>query len=436
MTESAYGLWWDPRSPDVRVAGRITWEALRSPELTLLDAPPNMWAGPNAELGGPLSLSDIDIPILHGNLADKGAVTLLHCRFGGLKLNRTSTNTLRVGTSLVGLLLDSPSEPYFRRLEAQMPALEGLLGSYPILPDWPRSERARGVRIKLDDRKTVWNDGQTEIEWRYHFLGTQKSTSAEMRMIPTLTLSSASPRSIGDWLAEWLIPLNSFVQLASGTKANPKLVTAWHKRYPHRTERSTAGFDISLAGVGDHDYRFEPHRVLATTSSIGPTSNALHQVVRNYNTLATSQSVFLGLLSGLVTLEDRPLRNRYLDLISALEAYHTQKYGLARVSMDDFKTRRKEALAACRAAGIPGPELRFLKRWLPTRPSESLESRLSRLKSDVRAEQDWDVSAEEMQSLRNDIAHGNANQNSRLLMNAYEQGFDLARHLFLKDLGL
>src|SRR5687768_10545431 len=96
-SESSYGMWWDPSDPANRVAGQLTWEPLRTPILSLLEPPMRMWAGADLVPGAAVAIGDQFVPMLHGTLADKGGVTLLACRFGGMSFGMTSTHRLRIG---------------------------------------------------------------------------------------------------------------------------------------------------------------------------------------------------------------------------------------------------------------------------------------------------------------------------------------------------
>ena len=57
---------------------------------------------------------------LHGLLADKGAVTLLDCHFGGMSFGTTSTIRLVVSRVLSGVWLDAPDEAFARRVEVDL----------------------------------------------------------------------------------------------------------------------------------------------------------------------------------------------------------------------------------------------------------------------------------------------------------------------------
>lgn len=435
-TETSYGTWWDPADPDNKVAGQLTWEHLKSPELSLLDPPMRMWAGRDLAAGEAMGIGDQFVPMLHGMLADRGGVTLLSCQFGGMKLGRTSTHRLRVGRVLTGVWLDEPDEAFARRVDAEFPALAGLLGEYPVRPvKWPRGGSGQ-LRVKVDDRRLSWRAGDVEASWLYKWSSSVGTTDANFRMIPTVELTSSSPRSLGYWFDEWLIPINQLLTAATGAKSNPAVVRVWMKKNLTKTERPTLAIPVWSRGVGEHDYEFDRHRVLMRAGAIDLNPGGLPDVLRRMVSLGLEQEVFLDLLTSTINYSDRPVRNRYLDLTSGLEAYHTQRHGIAALSPEAFKAQRKEAIDALSVAGVEATARKFIKRWMPTKPGRSLEERLRVLAKEVGLLDGWTVDPGRMAGLRNDVAHGNTGLDHAALDTAYEQAFDLARRLVLHELAI
>ena len=182
------------------------------------------------------------------------------------------------------------------------------------------------------------------------------------------------------------------------------------------------GIAVWTQGVGEHEYEYEQRRVLMTAGEIDLNPKGLPDVIRQTRRLATDHDVFLTLLSGVITYSDRPLRNRYLDLISGLEAYDAQLHGVGPMALDTFKAKRKAAIDAIASAGLDSADRQFIKRWLQSRSSYSLEDRLRRLAEKVGVLPGWTVSAQRMGNLRNDVAHGNTGADPAQVHNCVRPG--------------
>lgn len=433
--ETAYGTWWHPNHSDHEVTGTLTWHPLRVPELSVMDPPLHLWAGDDGSRfeGVPLGGS-ASIAILHGLLADEGEITLLGCTYGGMALGKTHTYRFRAWQALKGIWLDHPEEPFARRIEAELPALALLLGQYPVRPAALPKGRSRKVTLDLEQRQLSWRADGCEVSWQYNPRTSVRDTSTRVSMTPTVTLTSPRPRSIGYWAGDWLYPINRLVEVATGRKSNPRMISAWPKKHLSPAEKHTTRVAIWSKGVGAHDFQHDENDVLISAADIARDPARLPDVVRHVRRLASEQEVFLDLLSDTITHQDRPIRNRYLDLVSGLEAFHTQIHGLGSISPDDFKRQRATAIAEI--ASIDPAARRFIKRWLPGKPHRSLEYRLRALRETVGTLDGWNVSAEQMARIRNNVAHGNSETDEGLLKTAYDQAFDLARRLVLHELGL
>ena len=430
--ESSYGMWWVPGDPNNRVSGQLTWEALQPPTLSLLDPPTGMWAGAGFEEGQSLTFEEVFVPMLHGTLADSGVVTLLDCSFGGLNLGATFTPRLRVGSALLGVWLDAPDEAAFRRVEIDLPGLEAMLGANPVRPVRKPTNRSHQVRLTLDDRRHFWKEGATEVTWEYRWLMSVNNMATQVEMIPIMILTNSKPKSLGYWLEEWIIPTNQLLTIATGAKSNPRSVTSWVKK-ASPTAQAT-GIKLWRQGVGAHNYESRPQLALLRAGTINLNPGGLPEVIRRVRQLSTDHDIFLSLLAGVINIPERPMRNRYLDLMSGLEAYHSQVYGIGPMSLDAFTEKRKSAVESTKT--VSSADRSFIKRWLLTRPNHSLEYRLRQLASKVGILESWDIDPASMGGLRNDIAHGNTDIDYQILKNAYDQALDLGRRVALFELGI
>lgn len=432
---SIYGYWWAPESPDQRVAGHLTQVPRRAPKLSLLDAPPEMWAPGDGGWAIPLGQQS-RIPMLHGRTADMGGGTLLDCTWSGLHVSQTQTTTFVVGHYISGLLLDRPDEACFRRVQVVLPALEGILGTRPLrLKAWPRAQ-SKNLNWTFNRAKQSWKVGEIEATWEYAPAIGVGRTGGEMEMRPLLTVTSSTPKPYMFWIQDWLYPVNHFLQIATGAQSNPESLTVWLKKnYRTAAEREAEGLTVRSKGIGEHEYDYKEHQVLVRASDVQNHPNGLPGVVRESARLHREQEVFVDALHGVLTNADRPLHNKLLDVVSGLEAYHGRLHGQGPVSETAFKAKKKEALEAVKTTGLPPAHRKFIKRWLPGRSSYSLEERLHGLAEEVGVLERWSMSPQDLAKVRNSVAHGTDVEGAQL-REAYEQAVDLARRLVLKELRL
>jgi hypothetical protein len=153
-SESIYGVWWTPERPDEKVPGHLMWEPPSAPFLDLLE-PSESMAG--FQLGGA-------VPIIMGNVARFGWMTLLNCQYEGMHWGLASTRTLRVGQAIARVHIEHESDRMFRRVEMDVPALALLLGSAPIRPKTRLSSRSREARLTLEKRHHTWNSEGVDVQ--------------------------------------------------------------------------------------------------------------------------------------------------------------------------------------------------------------------------------------------------------------------------------
>src|SRR5207248_4901168 len=121
----------------------------------------------------------------------------------------------------------------------------------------------------------------------------------------------------------------------------------------------------------DFQVRFAHERPLINAQDISRHPRGLAGVIAECRRANAKHEMFLSLLVSSLQLRDRPLRNRFLDVVSALEAYDAQTFGEGPMSLDAFRAKRKDVLSAAKGAGIAKADMSFLKRWLLNRPSVS-----------------------------------------------------------------
>lgn len=421
--ETRIGQWWDPAQPKVRFAGRLSWEPLKSPLLELTGSESHQ-------------VGAREVPMLLGEI-DHGGVTLLGLEWTGMSFKTGgATQSFRVQSALFGVHLDRPDEAWLRRVEVGLPRLAPLLGAAPVATTSLVRGRASRFAGKFDPRTTTWSSAGHDVTLAYRASQRFGDSSFHLEAAPVAEFTSQAPKSVDHWLEQWVVPLNSLIELLTGVRSNPAEIQMWHKKRLTTMERATTSMQLIRRGVGPSD---EPpaarlKRPAATLQDV--VTLDLESVLTAAATLHARHPVFYGLLADAINYGERPLHNRFLDLTAALEAYDAAQRGEGPLADDRFKELRRGVVDSCVSLGLERDKARFLKRWLATRSSFSLENRLSSLAKSIGVQADWSVPPDKVAGLRNLLAHGAADVDGALLHRAFEQCFDLARHLALVEIGV
>lgn len=425
---SAFGYWWDPADADEKITGQLSWEQLRTPRLSLLDPPQGLW-NRSPEPSGTV------VPLLNGRLAGQGAVTLLDAVWGGLSLGATHTQKLLVETVMIGVWLDASDEPFIRRLEIRWSDLRALLGGFVKLRRSPPTG-ASEITFDLDLRRHIWDDGDVTVVFHSDLRYLTDAISADVRIHPTVLLASYEPRSYDWWRKQWLVPLNNLLTIATGIQVNPQSIHCWEQKDPIKDEHLTKRVEVFGRGVGERVTDLPKPVALITADDIDRSDCGIHNVIAGLRQLQQQHPTFLDLLLDVINYPERPLRNRYLDIVSSLEAYHTETHGIGPIDKMTYKGQRKAAILAAKEAGLPTSDVKFLKDWLSTYSFFSLEKRLRAIERELSSPPKRTISAQRMAQIRNLVAHGNAHLKDAELQGAYDRAFELARQTVLHAVGL
>lgn len=423
-SESIYGMWWAPEQPDQKVPGSLTWEPPRAPVLEVRD-PPESFGGFGR---------DLTIPIVVGDVSRFGWMTLLDCEYGGGNWGMSSSQRWHVGQAISRVRLDHRSYPMFRRVELDVPALALLLGRYPIRPKTPLSGRSQEARFTLEHRRRTWKAEGVEVQAWYCWRKSRDELGVDLRMVPQIYLSTATSRSISYWFDEWLVPLNAFLEVATARPFRPRSVGLWTTKHITRMARATDRLDLWSSGIDPDavsEFRGSDIHLSEPLLSIEDIEGAsIHDVLKRAKSFTEKHEVFWSLLAFVLRETERPMRNRYLDVIASLEAYDSREHGVGPIDISLYKAERKRALES-----VQDPTARkFLKRWVRGRSEFSLEDRLRRSAKATGVA--WKIDAATMAKVRNDIAHGNAHPDRYVLRDCFAQALEVARKLALAEMGL
>ena len=162
----------------------------------------------------------------------------------------------------------------------------------------------------------------------------------------------------------------------------------------------------------------------------------LFAVLEDVKRLNTEFPLLLSMTLGANTHLRRPLRNRYLDLMSALESYHSIVFGVGETTLEEHKLLKSTVLAKVSASeALDSSERKFLKRNLNGRPAKALFRRLKDLYDLIETPAHKRLAVEALANLRNDIAHGEE-PDARYLRLACDEAEDMARRVILKEINV
>ena len=110
MTHESYGTFWNPATPDSKIAGHLVFPDFGQARLSIIDGSPSALA-PDSDAPPRMIGGTYRIPLIHGQLADAPAVNLIDASWAGTTIGRSlGTQRLRIRIVLSGALLLSSDE--------------------------------------------------------------------------------------------------------------------------------------------------------------------------------------------------------------------------------------------------------------------------------------------------------------------------------------
>ena len=420
------GMWWTPDAPGPQFAGTLTIAERGRPSLAAIDPPHPGIPRPN-----------VVTPVLHGLVDGIGAVSLLNCVWAGLQLSGTHTVTIQVGAVVTGVYLDSDDDPAWRRVEVSSPSMGALLGAAGQPVRRP-SRRARRIIVSIDPHERTWSSSDTGVTATFGFRPswTEQPLGTSVKMMPTITLRHPRPQSTDFWLSGWVEPLNKVLEIACGVQVNPNDMSLWPQTNARGIKREQTRCHAYLQGVGGSS---EPRKTppMFLISDLKSDDEQIAMIVNGATTLTNRQAVFTSLITDALRYDERPLVNRFLDVVSGLEAFHSVTHGRGPIAPDVFRQQRKDVLARVRASAISPADVKFIRDTISPISLYTLSSRLKALGQAAGVDtKTWTVSRDRVANLRNAIAHGSPSSVSKELETANEQVVDLARRLALSEIGI
>ncbi len=428
-----FGEWWEPGTDGKRIAGELTWQPPRAPQLTIVNADLetglSMMEDAGIELVG---LSRGPIQLLHG-LVPSGGVTLVGLSGSGMTITGVPSFTITARAAIFGVLLDSLDERWFRRVCVSLPELPSMLGEWPLSQVLTPTKRRRKLAVTMTGAEREWKEDGVSMAWKYDTTTSVNPMRVSLGNDPVAIFESSKTQSL-EWWMDRVGRQAQLLSISTGRPARPRTVMLWHKKNLTKRENTTTRMEVWARGL-DPDAPDRPQTAglgIVTANDINNNPRGLHGVLDEVMRLSEEQPLFLSLLERVIFSTNRPIENRYLDAVTALEAFDGVKRGDGPMEEDAYKEQRRLVLDAVKVADIDASHQKFLKRWLAGMGRYSLEDRLRALLKTVPTT--WAVPPKEVAKLRNDIAHGNSEIDGFQLEAAFDQVVLLGRTLVAREL--
>jgi hypothetical protein len=299
--------------------------------------------------------------------------------------------------ALVGLDITQVPDRRWNTLQVRITGLETLLGRAISLTLWPKDARVDPQRFGADlntAAKYTSTSNAVTITANYHYsFSPADPYRFSITNYATTILTADQPRTVDEWVKEWMNPLIGLLTLATGERERiaSALFSAPDLTRATDDPRMSAEITGQLFGAGIHQQdtpaqrRTRPNGTplvpLFTLTDAPP----LADLIRTWGTgLGERTATTLYRLSMDPTL---PPPVRYLLCAQALEALHTEDHAAQENAEDAAHTEDRTAALAGLAA-VPDDVLdpsirRFLKQNVRRRPLRSLARRLSQILATV-----------------------------------------------------
>lgn len=432
------GWFWHPDEPERKLHGEFRVDPAGWIRVELLQKPSDFEV---AATEPDLVDWKHDLSIVHGKSARLGALTLLAGEPGGFDFRSPrEANSVYFFRHLTWgeAYLEEADEAFFRRIEVQLAGLGAMLPSNPLDLSVDSDGSSTAFTARLNHHEQCWVSPGKVVTWRRVPIASQEdsATTNEFSLSTTtaLRIDVEEPRSFAQMLEEFIWPTMQLVTLAVGEDPKASGIVGWDGEYGGR-ERSLKAMNVWTSGVANRAPSWTPDAAFLAYGVSWETME-IQEVLNNVRRINEDYPLLVSMTIGVSSLPDRPARNRYLDLISGLESYHSIRYGHGDLPIDDHRRIRSEILERITSTGeLDATEGKFLKQHLATRPSKALHRRLADLYAQLEVPMTERIGVEAMAELRNSIAHGER-IDATFLRTAYHAAEEIARKILLDEIGV
>ena len=285
--------------------------------------------------------------------------------------------------AIVGLDIASVPGDRYEHVTFQISDTDLWFGERPLSEiRWPKPKSATKTFSATLNRAAhrVWRDTRNGITLDVGYPHTYSLDFYRfgLTFAPVFDIRSRQPLSLDEWRDQWISPL---VDLASIATKRPQTLSWLSVAHGEGGEVRTG--TVFTGGIHQSPYtahfdeewrRDADRRPLFRLGGLPVTPMRL---VRAWRGLQEGDDPFVELYRAALFQQDLPPRARFLHLIQALEARHTFANREADANAQvAHEARRHQVIEAATLAGLPAPDLRFLKEGWSKRRADSLERRL------------------------------------------------------------
>lgn len=207
------------------------------------------------------------------------------------------------------------------------------------------------------------------------------------RTMTTTALASHTSLTVDEWMDRWVRPMLRIAALAtrrpqrlSWLTVSTAPVDATGTEWPPHSNGVVFGSGIEQAPYeADYpdEWRRPENRPLFTLTSM---PMPLPELLRRWVDLSYDGNLFLELYGLTLRQADLPPRARFLYLVQALEALHSEEHAAEdNAAQAEFAAQRKDVITALKGVGLPSSTLSFIRdNWSKTKML-SLDRRLRQL---------------------------------------------------------
>ncbi|WP_431231353.1 hypothetical protein ACQ856_17330 [Mycolicibacterium psychrotolerans] len=382
--------WTISKPPDAttwEVAGEVELLGLRAPRASIFGRAPANWnngPGTQRSAGWP---QRFDYPLVYGQMNGGLDIVLIEPkltvfgerpRAGGFMHFAGANAFFGSWAALIGRGAPETGPVLVDSGVIQVPHLEAFARTSPIRE---RSIPSDEFSVTLDpDSRLGWEDDGAEVIFEY-----QSSTGSwgwygfSLAFSPVVRVKLAQPVPLSEFITQWAWPLRGLLAAATGRQEDITYLTCSLVVDGDPSPPNQRQFQVFHASITQEPYAssnsLKDKDISAVRLSEGESLLAL---LRRWQDLAAVQHPILNTYEITAVGRNQQPRTRFLLLVQALEGLYGYEY---RAEIDERRAEhrglRKPVLSRCKAALAElRDDFEFIKKFLPNRPFEPLDTAL------------------------------------------------------------
>lgn len=376
------------------VPGDVELRRLRRPAGAVFGTAPTNWVAHEAtgirQAGWP---QDFDYPLVHGVMNGGLDVLLLDAHLTVMGEEPRSELMQFDGANayfdawaaLVGRGAPSDGPLLFDTAIIQLPHLEAFAGKSPIadfkfpLDGVYEHEKPEFAATFDKESRQQWRDDGAEVTLYYHLSAEVGGWySFGVAFSPVVSVKLSQPVPLSEIMAEWAWPLRGLVAAATGRREDISYLTCSPIIEGDTRPYELRQYQVFNASITQDPYTSSNSLRDKDTSAIRVSDDeSLLTLLRRWQGLKATENPILNTYDITAVGPSQHPRARYLLLLQALEGLcgHEKRFAERQLR---YATDRESVLTRCEDQ-LDASDLKFVKKYLPKRPPQSLDSILSEM---------------------------------------------------------